>query len=70
MSFTPSLRNLMPTYKYQCEKNSHSYSETRSMNEDQAKTVCPKPDCGSPLKRVFETSAIMFKGRGFYSTGG
>lgn len=60
----------MPTYDYKCEANGHPYREVRPMSEDQQRTTCPKPDCGSPLKRVFESSPVLFKGRGFYSTGG
>jgi putative FmdB family regulatory protein len=59
----------MPTYCYTCESG-HPYEEVRAMSEEQQRTVCPKPDCAKPLKRVFETAPIMFKGRGFYSTGG
>lgn len=60
----------MATYEYKCKANNHDYVEVRSMDAPQQRTVCPKPDCSSELIRVFGTSAIMFKGRGFYSTGG
>lgn len=59
----------MPTYQYVCEVG-HPYEEVRGMSDPQQRTVCPKPDCAKPLKRKFETAPIMFKGRGFYSTGG
>ena len=57
----------MPTYEYECEENQHPYSETRSIHEDQQRTICPKPDCGSLLKRVYSPAATAFKGDGFYS---
>ena len=59
----------MPTYVYTCEVG-HVYKEVRKMSEPQQRTTCPKPDCATTLKRKFDTSPIMFKGKGFYSTGG
>lgn len=59
----------MPTYTYRCE-DGHPYSETRPMDADQSRTICPKPDCGKRLHRVFQSVPTHFKGRGFYSTGG
>lgn len=60
----------MPTYEYECEANGHPYDETRGMSDPQQRTICPKPDCGSPLKRKWNTPPITFKGRGFYANGG
>jgi len=62
-------RSLMPTYNYRCTTG-HPYSEYRGMTDPQQRTTCPKPDCGATLLRVFESTPITFKGRGFYSTGG
>lgn len=59
----------MPTYEYVCA-NGHPYKEERRMKDGPQRTTCPKPDCGKELKRKFETSPIMFKGSGFYSTNG
>lgn len=59
----------MPTYSYECELG-HPYEEVRAMTDPQEREICPKPDCGKRLRRKFETSPILFKGRGFYSTGG
>jgi putative FmdB family regulatory protein len=56
----------MPTYDYKCE-NEHEYAENRSMNDDPIRTTCPEPDCGLPLKRVFNVSGVSFQGEGFYS---
>lgn len=57
----------MATYDYICS-NEHSYVEERPMTAEQIVTNCP--ECGELLRRVFNTTPIMFKGRGFYSTGG
>ena len=59
----------MPTYTYRCE-NGHPYEEHRSMTEDQQQTVCPKPDCGATLRRLYDAAPIQFKGKGFYSSRG
>lgn len=60
----------MPTYVYRCEAHDHLYEETRAMADDPQRTSCPKPDCGSPLKRVWHAAPITFKGSGFYSSRG
>jgi putative FmdB family regulatory protein len=60
----------MATYEYKCENNGHTYTEVRHMSEEQKRTICVKPDCGSKLVRVYSAAAAIFKGKGFYSTGG
>jgi putative FmdB family regulatory protein len=57
----------MATYEYKCSAE-HLYTEVRPMNEEQKTTKCPT--CGEPLSRIFSTATAIFKGRGFYSTGG
>jgi putative FmdB family regulatory protein len=59
----------MATYEYKCS-NGHEYIEVRSMTEDQKKTECD--ECGEKLNRSFSGSvpSVVFKGSGFYSTGG
>lgn len=59
----------MPTYVYVCE-NGHDYQEVRPMTEEQRRTTCPKPDCGTKLKRIFDVASIQFKGSGWASGGG
>lgn len=59
----------MATYEYKCE-NGHPYTEVRSMTEEQQRTLCPKPDCSTKLTRVYSSAPVIFKGRGFYKTGG
>lgn len=56
----------MPIYNYKCKDNLHSYTENRSITEDQKSTKCP--DCGSELKRIFYAPGIHFNGSGFYKT--
>lgn len=60
----------MPTYEYVCKGNGHPYTEIRSMSEQQQRTICAKPDCGSILIRKFGTPPITFKGGGFSSQRG
>lgn len=57
----------MATYEYKCS-NEHPYTEVRPMNEEQKTTECPT--CGQHLSRIYSTATAIFKGRGFYSTGG
>jgi putative FmdB family regulatory protein len=57
----------MATYEYKCPSE-HLYTEVRAMSEEQKVTKCPT--CGEPLSRIYSTAAAIFKGRGFYSTGG
>lgn len=59
----------MATYEYKCE-NGHPYTEVRSMKEEQIRTLCPKPDCSTKLIRIYTAAPTIFKGKGFYSTGG
>ena len=54
----------MPSYDYICW-NKHVYTETRSINEDQKVKECP--DCGTELKRVFESTPVVFNAGGFYA---
>ena len=56
----------MPVYDYRCKDNLHSYTESRSITEDQKNDECP--ECGSELKRVFDAPGIQFNGSGFYKT--
>lgn len=54
----------MPSYEYNCE-NEHQYIEVRSINEDQKITKCP--ECKGALKRVFESTPVIFAAPGFYA---
>lgn len=52
----------MPTYTYKCE-DGHKYEEYRGLNEDQKVHECPT--CNKPLKRVFDSTPVQFKGSGW-----
>ena len=55
----------MPTYEYCCDTCGYDF-DIKQRFEDQPLTVCPK--CESPLRKVFSSVGIVFKGPGFYST--
>jgi putative FmdB family regulatory protein len=59
----------MATYEYKCESG-HLYTEVRPMTQEQTRDTCPKPDCSKKLNRVYSAAPAIFKGKGFYSTGG
>jgi putative FmdB family regulatory protein len=53
----------MPTYEYAC-KSCGEHLEVAQSFKDDALTTCPA--CGGPLRKVFGTIGISFKGSGFY----
>ena len=55
----------MPTYEYAC-KNCGEHLEVVQSFKDDALTTCPA--CGGPLRKVFGSIGISFKGSGFYKT--
>jgi putative FmdB family regulatory protein len=55
----------MPTYEYAC-RNCGSHLEVAQSFSDDPLTECPH--CGGPLKKVFGSIGITFKGSGFYKT--
>ena len=58
----------MPFYEYECKSENcdHRFERRQGINDNPLVT-CPK--CGEKtLARVFHTSAIIFKGSGFYTT--
>ena len=59
----------MATYEYLCEVG-HRVIQQRAMNEEQTDFLCSAPECQAQLKRVYSTPGVLFKGSGFYSTGG
>lgn len=59
----------MPTYEYVCEKE-HRVLQDRKIEDRNILSTCSAPLCNSPLKRMYTTPSITFKGSGFYSTGG
>jgi putative FmdB family regulatory protein len=53
----------MPTYEYAC-KSCDEHVEVVQSFKDEPLTTCPK--CGGPLRKVFGSIGISFKGSGFY----
>ena len=55
----------MPTYEYVC-RSCESHLEVVQRFDDEALSECPT--CGGPLRKVFGSIGIAFKGSGFYKT--
>jgi putative FmdB family regulatory protein len=55
----------MPTYEYAC-RNCGSHLEVVQSFSDDPLTECPH--CSGPLRKVFGSIGITFKGSGFYKT--
>jgi putative FmdB family regulatory protein len=55
----------MPTYQYRCPACGHNLEATQKFS-DPALTECP--NCGGPLRKVFNAVGVVFKGSGFYRT--
>jgi putative FmdB family regulatory protein len=55
----------MPTYEYACKSCGEHLEVVQSFKDD-ALSECP--NCGGPLRKVFGSIGIAFKGSGFYKT--
>ncbi|HYH32881.1 MAG TPA: FmdB family zinc ribbon protein, partial [Pseudonocardia sp.] len=55
----------MPTYQYACKACDHRFEAVQKFT-DSALTDCPA--CSGPLRKVFNSVGIVFKGSGFYRT--
>ena len=55
----------MPLYEYQCEACEHRFERIQKFS-DPPLDACPK--CGGPVRKLFSSPAIQFKGSGFYIT--
>ena len=55
----------MPTYEYRCDSCGEHHEVVQSFRDDPL-TVCPA--CGGPLRKVFGSIGVVFKGSGFYKT--
>ncbi len=55
----------MPTYEYACKSCGEHIDVVQSFSDDEL-TTCPS--CGGPLRKVFGSIGIAFKGSGFYKT--
>jgi putative FmdB family regulatory protein len=55
----------MPTYEYACKDCKEHVEVVQSFKDEPLKTC---PSCGGPLRKVFGSIGISFKGSGFYKT--
>lgn len=55
----------MPTYEYAC-RSCGSHLEIVQRFDDEPLSSCPS--CGGPVRKVFGSIGIAFKGSGFYKT--
>ena len=55
----------MPTYEYRCKECGDELEVVQSFTDDPL-TTCEK--CGGPLRKVFGSIGVTFKGSGFYRT--
>ncbi|HOO72887.1 MAG TPA: zinc ribbon domain-containing protein [Spirochaetota bacterium] len=53
----------MPTYEYKCIECGHKFEKFQMMTDEPVKT-CEK--CGAPVRKLFGTGGVIFKGSGFY----
>jgi predicted nucleic acid-binding Zn ribbon protein len=59
-------RSLKMQYDYRCPDCNGEITIERSIHEDPREPSCF--DCHIPMIRKWDTPAITFKGKGFYST--
>ena len=57
----------MPTYQYVCTnpEGKHEFEVVQSFT-DAAVSTCP--ECGAPVRKVYGSVGVVFKGSGFYRT--
>jgi putative FmdB family regulatory protein len=57
----------VPTYQYACTnpQGKHEFEVVQSFS-DAPVSVCP--ECGSPVRKVYGSVGVVFKGSGFYRT--
>ena len=57
----------MPTYQYACTnpEGKHEFEVVQSFT-DAAVSECPQ--CGAPVRKVYGSVGVVFKGSGFYRT--
>jgi len=54
----------MPLYEYECD-NGHRFEVIRKFSDPPLEQC---PTCGSPVRKLFSSPAIQFKGSGWYVT--
>jgi len=57
----------VPTYQYVCTnpEGKHEFEVVQSFS-DPAVSTCP--ECGAPVRKVYGSVGVVFKGSGFYRT--
>ena len=57
----------MPTYQYACTnpEEKHQFEVVQSFTDA---PVSECPECGSPVRKVYGSVGVVFKGSGFYRT--
>jgi putative FmdB family regulatory protein len=56
----------MPLYEYECEACAHRFERIQKFSDPPVDTC---PTCGKgPVRKLFSSPAIQFKGSGFYIT--
>ena len=57
----------MPTYQYACTnpEGKHEFEVVQSFSDA---PVSECPECGSPVRKVYGSVGVVFKGSGFYRT--
>jgi putative FmdB family regulatory protein len=53
----------VPTYQYACKECDHRFEAVQSFS-DASLTMCPV--CSGPLRKLFGSVGVIFKGSGFY----
>jgi len=59
---------MSPTYEYHCNQCATVFDTTRSYKERETNVNCP--NCSQVSSRIYNTPSVVFKGSGFYKTGG
>ena len=55
----------MPLYEYECESCGRRFERIQKFSDPPPATC---PNCGGPVRKLFSSPAIQFKGSGFYIT--
>ena len=57
----------MPTYQYACTnpEGKHEFERVQSFTDA---PVSECPECGAPVRKVYGSIGVVFKGSGFYRT--
>lgn len=55
----------MPLYEYRCKTCGHQFEKIQSFSAPDEKEC---PECHGPVERLISTSALQFKGTGWYAT--